>query len=214
MTYRRIEQLGLILGSFALLHGHWLLFNGLDLSFFSLGLLMVSLFGGLIAADFVSGTVHWFADTFGDESWPILGASLIRPFREHHVDPASITRHDFIETNGSSFLLVGISWFSIYFLLRGTVDQITLGAVAPALLFLCMTNEIHKMAHLAGESQPWHRALVRMGLVLSANAHRAHHSGKFNSHYCITTGWLNNGLERIRFFNSIEILIRKLQPNK
>ena len=46
-----------------------------------------SMFMAYVAADFVSGFVHWLGDTFGEEHWPILGAGFIKPFRDHHVDP-------------------------------------------------------------------------------------------------------------------------------
>jgi hypothetical protein len=214
MNYRKLEILGVVLGSLALGYGHFLLFKNLEFSFHSLIVLIVSVSGGLLLADFLSGTVHWFADTFGHESWPLIGQSLIRPFREHHVDPASITKHDFVETNGSSFLLVAIASAALAsldlpFLAKwGLAEDSLLGLAAPALLFLSITNEIHKMAHLGEKAPAWFRKIASRGWLLSAIKHRHHHCGNFDKHFCITTGWLNGVLDRVRFFKSLEIFIR------
>src|SRR3954452_5285297 len=39
----------------------------------------------VVFADFISGLVHWAADTWGRETLPVIGRRLLRPFRVHHV---------------------------------------------------------------------------------------------------------------------------------
>ena len=54
---------------------------------------------GFIAANFfvdwISGMLHWAADTWGHFKTPIFGPTIIRSFRMHHLDPQDITKHSF-----------------------------------------------------------------------------------------------------------------------
>ena len=60
--------------------------------------------------------VHWAGDTLGDETTPFLGKNFVMPFRQHHVDPKDIARHDFIETNGNNCIVVLAPLASAYLL--------------------------------------------------------------------------------------------------
>jgi len=164
----------------------------------------LAILGGWITADFVSGVVHWLGDTWGREDWPLVGTSLIRGFREHHLDPVAITRHDFVETNGSiSLALVPVLLVALIAPrkeMRGVIAVILLTVFSIAMLF---TNEIHKSAHREKVCRPvaW---LQRAGLILSPAHHALHHAAPFDRCYCISAGWLNPLLDAIGLFRALE----------
>ncbi len=166
---------------------------------------------GFLAADFVSGVVHFLGDTFGNEEWPAyVGPSFIRPFREHHVDPRAITRHDFIETNGNNCLVCWPTAFGSYFLLPARDEVWAAGAalfVAWFMVWIFMTNQFHKWAHLE-EPPAWIARLQAWNLILEPGHHDRHHTPPFDTYYCITSGWLNPVLHHTRFFPILEATLR------
>lgn len=158
-------------------------------------IVLLMLTAGYLLADLLTGCVHWFCDTFFDETTPLVGPGLIAPFREHHRDPLLMTRHGFLELTGSSFrglapLLTMFVWQgrSISVLLNAFVFALAAGAVA--------TNLLHRWAHDPSPSA-LARTLQRTGLVLTPGRHARHHEPPYAAAYCVTSGWLNPLCERL-----------------
>lgn len=165
---------------------------------------------GPLFADLISGLVHWFADQYGTEKTPIVGPNFIRPFREHHVDPTGITRHDFIETNGSNCLFslpaMVIVLFAVPAVTGSVLCAFLLAWILVVSLSMFATNQIHKWAHQASPARIV-RWLQGTGLILGKQQHALHHTEPFDTDYCITLGWWNPFLGRIRFFERAESMI-------
>jgi len=163
---------------------------------------------GFVAADFVSGIVHWLADTWGTVDLPIAGRALIRPFREHHVDPKAITRHDFIETNGNNcFICIAPVTLTAAFVSFDGWKGVFAGVLVFSLcLWIFCTNQFHKWSH--SDDPPAVVVLLqRLSLILPRDHHAVHHSAPFATYYCITVGWLNEPLHRVGFFRGLERMI-------
>ncbi len=161
---------------------------------------------GWVVADLASGVVHWLADTWGSERIPVVGPVFVRSFREHHVDPDAITRHDWVETNGANAatmvpVLVGLSVLSLAY--PGLIGSGWIVAAFSLNFWTVIGNQIHKWAHMA--SPPW---WVRWGqrcrVFISSEAHRRHHRGLHDDHFCITSGVLNGLLGRLGVFRRLE----------
>jgi plasmanylethanolamine desaturase len=164
----------------------------------------VTAIAGYVAADLLSGIVHWIFDTWGSEDTPIIGRAFIAPFREHHVDAESITRHNFIETNGNNCIAVLPMLAGAWLIpVDGGAGIFPLAFV----LFLCIgmvaTNQIHKWAHSASVPRAV-RLLQRWRLILPAVHHSRHHTAPYSTHYCITTGWMNPILSALDFHRRVE----------
>ncbi len=165
--------------------------------------------GGLLAADFVSGLVHWVGDTWGDERTPWLGARFIKPFRFHHAHPLDMLKSNFFTTNGDTALA------SLPFLLVAfAVPQASFPEALLALFLASVgawgmwTSQFHQWAHQKSPSPPvaW---LQRRGLILSPQHHQKHHKVPFVANYCIPTGWCDPVLQHLRFFQALEWLVSR-----
>jgi plasmanylethanolamine desaturase len=181
------------LGLFSVLAGWslWRLATAAEGQF--LWVILIAFPMGWLASDLLSGILHWALDTLGSVNTPIIGRSFIRPFREHHIDPGAMTQHDFIETHGSSCFaalpLLAVSTLMELdtvgsYVLQGFLVSLALGALA--------TNQCHKWAHMEPESIPCLiRWAQRYRLLLPPRHHQLHHSAPYNTHFCMSNGWLN-----------------------
>eukprot|EP01063_Lacrimia_lanifica_P007762 TRINITY_DN14997_c0_g1_i1.p1 TRINITY_DN14997_c0_g1~~TRINITY_DN14997_c0_g1_i1.p1 ORF type:complete len:256 (+),score=96.44 TRINITY_DN14997_c0_g1_i1:50-817(+) len=171
---------------------------------------------GALVSDFMSGLVHWGADTWGSCSTPVFG-TFIRSFREHHVDAQAMCHHDFVQTNGDNIMLTipTLLWMA------GTDVDTARAEVGDwyvphtytwqmyclsLTLLVGFTNQFHKSSH---EMKPhWFlKALMDCNLILTRQNHMVHHMGDHDQSYCITLGWLNSPLDAIDFWRKAEWVV-------
>ncbi|CAM4783706.1 unnamed protein product [Rotaria magnacalcarata] len=175
---------------------------------------------GILTADLASGIVHWGADTWGAADMPIIGRNFLRPFREHHIDPTSITRHDFIETNGDNFAVTVpyLLYMAYKFTYSNDIDIRRLYNIEVYMfllaIFVSMTNQFHKWSHTYFGLPSYISVLQRYHIILPRKHHRIHHVVPHDTYFCITTGWLNRPLEAIQFWSRLELLIEKYSGAK
>jgi plasmanylethanolamine desaturase len=170
----------------------------------------LALVGGIAAADFGSGLVHWFADTWGRDDMPVIGRRLLVPFRLHHVHPDDLIERPFVDCNGdvafvTTPVLIGLLAVPLGTPWGGPLAVFLLGLSGLGM----MTNQIHQWAHMPSPPRPV-RLLQRCGLFLGQAAHAEHHDRPYDANYCITTGWCNRPLEAIGFFRRLEAAITRL----
>ena len=156
-------------------------------------MLLVAAPFGWLATDLLSGLLHWAFDSWGSANTPVIGNAFIRPFREHHINPQAMARHDFVETHGAS-CLAALPFLAVTALmpLETVGSLLTQACLLSVALGALATNQCHKWAHMDEDATPIVvRWLQRYRLVLPRGHHQLHHAPPFNTHFCMSSGWFN-----------------------
>lgn len=162
---------------------------------------------GYVTADFLSGLAHWLFDTWGSIYTPVLGKSVIRPFREHHWDQKAITRHGFIETNGNNcFASLPVLAGACFIPTTTNRGLFAMTFMLSTSLGVLATNQFHKWAHVDDLGR-FIGLLQRSHVILPTAHHEIHHTAPYQTYYCITTGWLNPLLCATEFYRRVEHVI-------
>ncbi len=172
--------------------------------------LAAAVFTGYLLADFSSGIVHWMGDRYGTESTPLVGQTFVKPFREHHTDPKGMTRHDFVETNGNNSIvtvpLMAAAWLIPA---TSTLGLFLFATVVSLAFWVFATNQFHKWSHETDVPAVVSFA-QRTGLILGVHHHDVHHTPPYETYYCITSGWLNWPLHKIKFWSRAEAFVERV----
>ena len=179
----------------------------------TLPLVVLGALVGYLAADLLSGTVHWFCDTFFAEDTPLIGPTVTLPFRDHHRHPEAITGYRLLEQDGTNYvMLIPPLWLAVSAApaVGGLLRLAGLSALWGLALGSLGTNLFHKWAHTGGAPGVV-RWLQRRRLILSPESHAVHHRS-YTGGYCVTNGWMNPVLDRLDAFGRVERLVRRRRP--
>jgi len=115
------------------------------------------------------------------------------------------------ENLGSSCILAIIVQLTLYTLLKTIKLNDSAGLLFIFLnsLFImtALTNLFHRFAHLEAIERPkFILFLQRYHLILNPTHHQIHHTYPHSTYFCVTNGWANYILAKIKFWNILNKL--------
>lgn len=150
-----------------------------------------------VAADFLSGVIHWAEDRYANENWPIIGKFVAKPNQLHHAAPFAFLAGSYWHRNWTTIVLAMPFFF------------ISLPSKW-AFIFLVASqgNEIHAWSHQRCNAII--RTFQATGMLQSPREHGSHHRAPFDVRYCVLSNWLNPILDGIGFWSAIEFAIARI----
>jgi plasmanylethanolamine desaturase len=170
------------------------------LSIFALKIIGLTLF-----ADFLTGVVHFWMDQYGREEMPFVGKHVIEINILHHSNPRNMIKKSYWQLTWTSWLLGGLILIPLYWFGYGSWEGIFVVAMS------ANANIIHKWTHqTTKENMTWVNWLQKLKVIQSRKHHAGHHIAPFDRHFCILTNLLNPILTRLKFWESIVWVFKKM----
>ena len=170
----------------------------------TLTIILLRIAATVLAADFVTGFIHWLEDAYVREDTPLIGRHVARPNIVHHHYPRYMTRHSWWQSSADllavSAVLVLAAW-----LLGALCWEVWLFAILTA-----NANEFHKWEHRSRKENGRIISFFQdVRLLQNAKHHARHHTDPKNSHYCTITNVLNPMLDGARLWDGFEWFLAK-----
>ncbi|XP_026718125.1 transmembrane protein 189 [Athene cunicularia] len=172
---------------------------------------IVGIFAGVITADFLSGLFHWGADTWGSVELPIVGKVSCPCNQSPAPELSSAERHGVLLVKCHVYTWPRYTSCFAEALYETCPWECYVFAL---IIFITMTNQIHKWSHTYFGLPRWVIFLQDWHVILPRKHHRIHHVSPHETYFCITTGWLNYPLEKIRFWRCLENIIQAVTGEK
>jgi ubiquitin-conjugating enzyme E2 variant len=154
-------------------------------------------FSAWIAADLLTGVVHWWEDRYGNPAWPIVGRLVVEPNIRHHADQREFLAGGYWHRNWTTIVpAASLACLAL------AIGQFWWALVAA---FATQANEIHGWAHQRC-SRPI-RGLQLLGVLSSQEGHANHQRAPFATDFCVMTDWLNPILSAVNFWRGLEAAV-------
>jgi plasmanylethanolamine desaturase len=171
-------------------------------------LVIMKVVGLMLTADFLTGVFHFWMDQYGREDMPIVGKAVIEINILHHQNPRNMVKKNYFQLTWTAWVLGAILAFIAYLI------GIFSWEVVFILAYGANANIIHKWTHQTrSENGRLISFFQRIRLLQSKKHHGWHHNAPFDTNYCILTDWLNPVLHRIRFWEGVVFLLKKIGIN-
>ncbi|NRA36685.1 MAG: hypothetical protein HRU15_00965 [Planctomycetes bacterium] len=160
--------------------------------------------GIVFISDLLVGFVHWLEDRYGQESWPIVGKTVIAPNLLHHDKPRAFLKNSWW-ASADYQCMAAAACFVISVLCGFFTWELAL-----FLILAINGNEVHKWSHRSKkENGSIITALQRWHVIQSRAHHGRHHGGDRDTHYCSLTPWVNPLMDKFKFWRALEWCILK-----